>query len=899
MAIIYKDHINNQPPQSLPSKKKNEEWKEANMDWIEQLLKSYLPEKKKRLLKNYNLAQGVIEVEDYIKVQNNDYNNIFDDVENAINDSITENLETIQDDLHFYPIIPTIINTLVGELVKKYDHIKVKSVDDLSTNETLEYKKELITQYLTQKYQQKFNELIQEQGASLEDEKVQEQGQQFVEQKMSLPDIQKFMNKKYQSNYETWANKILEQAEFKYRIKEKEIELFKHQLISDEAYVEIKINEDDVELINWNPFDTIVIKPNHIKYTSDADLVARQYNTTVNEIVSKYKDKIDVKILEKYDTNLSVNTALSDKRISPEDNLSHMHQEKKLIAFKYLMNNVELEGTSKVLVTEGYWVSRRKLGKLTAIYEGEQISKIVEDDFKITLSPEYDENKNLIAGEEIEYFYAPQVWKGTKISFSGIGVNSMVVDENEYLKESFSKNKKTRIEGDLYIDVQPIEYQFTDEIQPFRPKIPVVGCDGFERTMNVGKLSLIDKTKAYQILYNGFMNEIDSLAKNEIGLFYVMDQRLIPQNSLDGTWGKYNWAKFILTAKETGLGVTDNSASNLEGGAAMQQPTVINLLNNERFKSRIDLANFCEQQILKIIGVSPQRMGSISSQETATGVNQAINNSYSQTELYFNNHTQLMREIKSLLLDAEKYIESKKPISRVNYLNSEVENVMFEIDTENLLLRRFNIYLTSDSNTQRVLEQLRQLAIQNNTSGASMLDLATIIESNDTRKIKDVLALSVQNMQKQQEEQRQHEQQMLEQKLNAEAQEKEKEREFVSSEKEKDRQKDMYIAEVKAVGFAKDNDLDNSGINDVLEVARFNEETNKNYNELLSYQSEAEIKRNSLKSKENIEKEKLNLKKQELASKERLKTMEINRDLKNQINDLQIAKEHSKNRKNK
>ena len=117
-------------------------------------------------------------------------------------------------------------------------------------------------------------------------------------------------------------------------------------------------------------------------------------------------------------------------------------------------------------------------------------------------------------------------------------------------------------------------------------------------------------------MYNGFMNEIDKFAKLEVGLFLLMDQRLIPQQSLDGSWGKYNWLKFIMTAKDTGIGATDNSASNIEGAAPNQQPMVVNLLNNERFKSRIELANYCEQQILKIIGITPQRMGSINSQET-------------------------------------------------------------------------------------------------------------------------------------------------------------------------------------------------------------------------------------------------------------------------------------------
>ena len=904
MPIIYNSNIFGQPPQALPSDKKDELWKRANMDWMEQLLKGFLPEKRSRLIKNYNVAQGVIDVEDYIDTDLNVYKNIFDGVETAMEDSLLADSDIIADDLKFYPIVPSIINVLTGELLKKFDHIKVKAVDEYSANEALEYKKQLMLQYLQQKAQTKIAQQLESQGISQDSPEFQEQMQQAVQQAMSIPEIQKFMNRNYKNNYEEWANRILEQSELKHRLKEKEIELFKHQLIADEAYSEIRIDDNDIEVINWNPYDTLVIKPKHVKYTSDADLVSRQYWTTIHDVVSKYRDKIDKALIEKYNTPLGVTPTFSERRLQPDDNQSLMLNEKKLIAFKYMMGGIELDASSKVLVTEGYWMSRRRLAKLTAIYEGVRIEKIVDDTFKVTIKPVYDKDKNLIAGEELEYFYAPQVWKGAKLNFAYGSVPSTVVNENEYLDKSIFGKKTDDLNADvsrgwIYIDVEPLEYQFTDEHQPFKPKIPVVGCDGFEKNMNVGKLSLIDKTKALQVMYNGFMNEIDKFAKTEIGLFYIMDQRLIPQQSLDGTWGKYNWLKFIMTAKDSGLGVVDNSASNLEGNPAMQQPSVVNLLNNDRFKSRIELANYCEQQIMKVIGISPQRMGSINSQETATGVNQAINNSYSQTELYFYNHTNLMRELKSMILDAEKYIESKKPVSRVNYLNSDVENVLFEIDTEDLLLRRFNIFLTNSTDSQRVLEQLRQLAIQNNTSGASMLDLATIIESSNVREIKDTLAASLQNFQKQEEAKRQHEQQMLQQQLEAQAAEKEKERQFIADQNERNRLKDMYVADVKATGMSRENDIDQSGINDALEVSRFNLEQEKSYSDILNKEQDRNMKQKEYQSKVAIEKEKVNLKKQEIASKERMKQMEISRDLANQKNDILVAKENAKGRDKK
>jgi len=902
MPIIYNNNLFGQPPQAIESSKKDEIWKRSNLDWIEQLAKAYLPEKKRRLIKNFNIAQGVIDVEDYIDrdLTTNEYKGIFDAVEDSM-------VDLVQDDLKFYPIVPTIINVLSGELLKKFDHISVKAMDQYSINETYEYKKKLVLQAIQEKAQQKIVQQLEQQGVAQDDPKFKEAFEQQTQQAMSIPEVQKFMNRNYKLNFEAWANKIIEQATSKYNLNEKELEIFKYQLIADEAYTEIRIDDNDIEVNNWNPYDTMVIKPKHVKYVSDADLVARQYWTTINDVVSKYRDKIGAALIEKYNTPLGVQPTFSENRLQPDDNQSLMLPERKLLAFKYLLNGIELNETSKVLVTESYWVSRRRMAKLKAVYEGVSIEKIVDDSFKVTIKPQYDENKVLISGEELEYFYAPQVWKGVKLNFGYGSVPSTLVNQNEYLDREIHGTKlndsklkdQDMAKGCVYIDIQPTEYQFTDEINPFKPKIPIAGCDGFEPGMNVGKLSLIDKTKALQVLYNGFMNEIDMFAKTEIGLFYIMDQRLIPQNSLDGSWGKYNWAKFIMTAKETGIGVTDPSSQNMEGNPGVNQSQVINLLKNPQFQSRMELANYCEQQILKIIGITPQRMGSINSQETATGINQAIQNSYSQTEGYFFNHTNYMKELKSLLLDAEKYVESLKPVSRVNYTNSDVENVMFEVDTSDLLLRRFKIFLVSNSDTQRVLEQIKQFAIQNNTTGATDLDKVIMIESNNTREIKDTLELSLQNFQKQEQEKRKHEENMLQQQLKAQAEEKEADRMFEAKENERDRIAKMYEADVKALGFGKNQDMDSSGVSDVLEVERFNLDQNKSYSEILDRASNNKLKEKELVSKLSIERQKMAQKDKEIASKERMKQMEISRDLKNMDNDLAIAKQNKAGRANK
>jgi hypothetical protein len=204
MPIIYNSGIFGQPAQALPTDEKDELWKRANLDWMEQLLKSHLPEKQKRLSKNYNMAQGVIDVTDYIDVEDNEFKGLFDIVETGLEDSLLAESEIIAKDLNFYPIVPTIINVLSGELLKKFDHIKIKAVDEYSVNESYDYKKQLMLKYIQQKAQAKIAQTLEQQGITQDNPDFQKQFEGQMQQAMSLPEIQKFMQRNYKSNYEEW-----------------------------------------------------------------------------------------------------------------------------------------------------------------------------------------------------------------------------------------------------------------------------------------------------------------------------------------------------------------------------------------------------------------------------------------------------------------------------------------------------------------------------------------------------------------------------------------------------------------------------------------------------------------------------------------------------------------------
>ena len=101
-----------QPIQFIPKKDKDQDWTAWNMDWFEWQGLKQLKRNSRRLLKNYKLANGIIDKSDYIVDDCGD--NEFGDI---INQLTTEDSSALE--LKFYPIIPNVVNTLCNEFSKR------------------------------------------------------------------------------------------------------------------------------------------------------------------------------------------------------------------------------------------------------------------------------------------------------------------------------------------------------------------------------------------------------------------------------------------------------------------------------------------------------------------------------------------------------------------------------------------------------------------------------------------------------------------------------------------------------------------------------------------------------------------------------------------------------------
>jgi hypothetical protein len=375
--------------------------------------------------------------------------------------------------------------------------------------------------------------------------------------------------------------------------------------------------------------------------------------------------------------------------------------------------------------------------------------------------------------------------------------------------------------------------------------------------------------KPYQIGYNIVNNQIADILVDELGTVIMLDQNALPRHSLGEDWGKNNLAKAYVAMKNFQMLPLDTSITNTENALNFQHYQVLNLEQTQRLMSRIQLANYFKQQAFEVIGLNQQRMGQqIAQQQTATGVEQAMNASYAQTEQYFIQHSDnLMPRVHQMRTDLAQYYHSKKPSTRLQYITTADEKINFQINGTELLLRDLNIYCTTRTNTRAIMEQLKQLAIQNNTTGASVYDLGNIIKSESIAELTGVLKGAEEKIKAQKEQEMQQQQKLQEEQLKSMEKQKEMDLRFKAEQAELDRQNNITIAEIRSAGFGAGVDINENKQSDYMD-ALDRIQNQQNYYDQMNLKRESElVKKDQGAQKLDIERQRLQTQK-EIAEKQ-------------------------------
>ena len=373
----------------------------------------------------------------------------------------------------------------------------------------------------------------------------------------------------------------------------------------------------------------------------------------------------------------------------------------------------------------------------------------------------------------------------------------------------------------------------------------------------------------------------------------MFDQNALPRHSMGEDWGKNNMAKAYVAMKDFGMLPLDTSITNTENATNFNHYQTLNLEQTSRLMSRIQLANHFKQQAFDAIGVNQQRLGQEVARQTATGVQQAVQASYSQTEMYFVQHSDyLMPRVQQMRTDLSQYYHSRMPSVRLNYISSEAEKVNFTINGTELLMRDFNIFCTTKTNHRQTLDQLKQMALTNNTSGASIYDLGGIIKADSIAEVSTILKGTEAKQTAERQEQQQQQQQMQQQQIEAQAKEKAAEREYLKEEASEERKNKLMVAEIKSAGYGAQSDIDQNQQSDFRDAMN-DMENRDQYREQMDFKREESARKTSTdQSKMQIEQERLSTQR-EIANT----NLEIARENKNKYDVNSNSKKDDKKKK--
>ena len=776
-----------------------------------------------------------------------------------------------------------------------------KAVDDISYNELIEEKRKMLEDVLLQDAQQKMMLEIMNQGLDLEDEEVQKQVQEQTspDNLKKLPEIESFFRKDYRSMIEEWASHQMSVDEERFKLQELEERGFRDMLITDREFWHFNMMEDDYELELWNPLLTFYHKSPDVRYISQGNWVGKMDMMSVSDVIDKFGWMMNEEQMYSLEAIYPVRSAgyavqgyQNDGSYYDATKSHEWNTQMPSLGYRQFTSLYDTKfGTGDIVewilsdsedtidfgkshllrVSQIYWKSQRKVGHLTKITEeGEIIQDIITEEYKVTDKPMYNTSiykqkskDNLIFGEHIDWIWINETWGGVKIgpnrpAFWGMnnpgGINPIYLGLNG--------GKPGRV-----------PFQFKGDATLYGCKLPVEGSVFGDR--NTRSISLVDLMKPYQIGYNIVNNQIADILVDELGTVIMLDQNSLPRHSMGEDWGKNNLAKAYVAMKNFQMLPLDTSITNTENALNFQHYQVLNLEQTNRLLSRVNLASYFKNQAFEVIGLNPQRMGQAIAQQTATGIEQAMSASYAQTEQYFIQHSDnLMPRVHQMRTDLAQYYHSNKPSVRLQYITSKDEKVNFEINGTELLMRDLNIFCTTKTNSRAVMEQLKQLAINNNTTGASIYDLGNVIKSESIAELTGVLKNAEQKVQSQKESEMQQQQEMQQQMIESQEKQKAMDLQFRAEQADMDRQTQLTVAEIRAAGYGATVDINENQVSDYQDALEGIRQEQR-------YQDQMNLKRESEMTKKEQGNQKLQIERESLQARKEIADKQ-----------LQVAKEN-------
>lgn len=798
-------NINQFPLQRLPMSKKTQDWKEACVDYIAGHSQGSSRDGNNRSRKE--------EMQTYYDL----YNSIYSEKDLKYVTNPFKQQDGFPAMAQDYNIIKPKIDLLLGEETKRPFNFRVVHTSDIATSEIQDKAKQMIIDYIQATIMSKLGP----------EEQARYQEALQSGEIMTPEQIQKYLSKDYKDIAEITAYHSLNYLKNKLNITHEFFKGWKDALIGGEEiyYVGIVNGEPCLQRINPIYFD-YDSDTSDLEFIHEAQWCCYEMIMSLTEVYDRLYDKMSEKQLNEL---LDMMDDRSKGGVTPEvrkTSLDYSHIKTHNING---FSSNPFEEADNIHVWHCCWKSLKKIGFVNIINPETGMPEEYQVD------ETYKETGNEL---DVEWKWIIEVWEGYRIG------------------------------QDLYVGIQPVEYQHISADNPNAQRLPYTGV--IYNNTNSRPRSLVSMMKPLQYMYIVLWYRLELAMARDKGKVVNMDITQIPKSmNIDvAKWMHYLSALGVnfINPYEEGWDIPGR-----EGGKPSQfnQISALDLTMANTIDQYINLMDKIESMLSEISGVSKQREGSISSNELVGNVERSVVQSAHITEPWFWVHNQVKKECLTMLLDTAKHAWKDNKTS-IQYVLDDATRAFLTL-SDDFFYEDMDIFVEDTTKNQQQIEALKNLMQPAMQNGASLLDIAEIITMDNVTmirsKLEEIEQKRMEQQQAMEQAQAEREQQM------AQIQNEIKEEELMLKEAEMDLKKyeidsnnatKITVAQLNAYRGAENMDQDGSGVPDVIEIGKQAIEQQKVNSDIASKQFEFNNKKREMEMKREIENKKIELEKQKM-----------------------------------
>lgn len=723
-----------------------------------------------------------------------------------------------------YNIIKPYVDQLLGEETKRPFNFHPQRTSDIAASELQEKAKEMLMDYIQATIASK---LSPEQAARYE--------QALATGEIQTPEaIAKYLQKDYKDIAETEAYHALQFLKRKLNLTHEFYKGWKDALIGGEEIYYVGVINGDPYVERVNPMYFDYEHSLDLEFIDDAAWCRRKMIMSATEIYDRFYDKMSERqlneLLELIDQRPGAGNNPEIRKTSIDYESIKLHK-----INSFTDNPFDID---HITVYHCCWKSFKKIGFVTLLNPetGEAEEFQVDEDYKVTGTE-----------QSVEWDWIIEVWEGYRIG------------------------------DDMYIGIQPIEYQHISADNPNSQKLPYTGV--VYNNTNSKPRSLVSMMKPLQYMYIVVWYRLELALSRDKGKVAVMDITQIPKSmNIDVN----KWMHYLSALGVAFINPYDEGwdIPGREGGKPSQfnQLSSWDLTMSNVIAEYIQLMQKIEDMVAKLTGITPQRQGQIAASELVGNTNTAVSMSYHITEPWFWNHNQVKRRALTMLLNTSKaaWKDSKKYL---NYILDDATRAFVQL-SDNFFYEDMDIFVDDSTKNQQYIDQLKQLLQPAMQNGASLLDIAEIITLDNMSMIKNRLEeieqKRMEQMQQQQQAEQQAQQQMAEQQNQLKEEElmlKEAEMDLEKYKVDQDNATKITVAQLNAYRGAENMDQDMNGIPDPIEIGKQALEQQKINSDIATKQLELNNKRREIEQKREAENKKIQLEKDRMKHETELQRM--------------------------